>query len=132
MAMGTFPRSPSEKLNVDDRLGACVPVNPLRPEGLALPCGGKSKPMPVMVDVDPGEVMFDVFVIVKVSVLVCELNSQTTVAVDACALLAPTIVIVSARAVLTRHIEILKALAKMNSLRNENIAPPCSKFQICK
>src|SRR5690349_19767917 len=121
--MGTFPRSASEKLNVDDRLGACIPVNPLRPELLALPLGGRSKPMPVIVDVDPGEVMFDVFVIVKVRVLVCELNSQTTVAVDACLLSAPTMVIVSARAVPTRHIEMLKALAKMNSLR-ENIDPP--------
>ena len=79
---GTVPRSASEKLKVELRLGACAPVNPLRPEALALPSGGKSYPMPVIVDVDPGNVMFDVFVMVKVRVFVCELNSQTTVAVD--------------------------------------------------
>jgi hypothetical protein len=38
--------------------------------------------MPVMVDVEPGWVMLEVLVIVKVNVLVCELNSQTTVAVE--------------------------------------------------
>jgi hypothetical protein len=53
----------------DDKLGACMPVNPFNPEALALPSGGKSYPIPVMVEV-PGEV----FVIVKVKVLVCELN----------------------------------------------------------
>ena len=52
-------------------------------QALALPMGGRSKPMPVIVDVEPGCVMADVFVIVKVNVLVCELNSQTTVAVEA-------------------------------------------------
>lgn len=51
---GTFPRSPSEKSKVDDKLGACIPVKPFRPEALALPIGGKSKPMPVMVEVEPG------------------------------------------------------------------------------
>jgi hypothetical protein len=39
---GTFPKFPSEKSKVDCRLGACEPVNPLRPELLALPSGGKS------------------------------------------------------------------------------------------
>lgn len=39
---GTLPRSASEKLKVDERLGACEPVKPLRPEALALPPGGKS------------------------------------------------------------------------------------------
>src|SRR6185295_15156255 len=67
---GTFPRSPSEKSKFDDRLGACEPVKPFSPEELALPSGGKSKPMPVIVEVDPGCVMADVFVIVKVKVFV--------------------------------------------------------------
>jgi hypothetical protein len=57
-------------------------VKPFNPEALALPNGGKSKPIPVIVEVDPGCVMAEVFVIVKVNVLVCELNSQTTVAVE--------------------------------------------------
>ena len=96
---GTFPRAPSEKSKVDPRLGACEPVNPLRPELLALPTGGKSKPMPVMVEVDPGEVMFDVLVMVKVSVLVCELNVQTTEAVETVGLFLPVITIGSACAV---------------------------------
>ena len=39
---GTVPRSASEKVKLDDRLGACDPVNPLSPEALALPVGGKS------------------------------------------------------------------------------------------
>ena len=112
---GTFPRSPSEKINVDDRLGACIPVNPLRPEALALPSGGKSYPMPVIVDVDPGNVMFDVFVIVKVRVFVCALNSQTTVAVDSFLVSVPTMVIVSARALLTRHAVTTRILAKMSN-----------------
>ena len=43
--------------------------------------------------------MADVFVIVKVKVFVCELNSQTTVAVEAWPELTPEMVIVSARAV---------------------------------
>ena len=51
---GTFPRAPSEKVKFDDKLGACIPVKPFRPEALALPSGGKSKPMPVMVEVEPG------------------------------------------------------------------------------
>ena len=96
---GRFPKSPSEKVKFDDRLGACMPVKPFSPEALALPSGGKSKPMPVIVDVDPGCVMADVFVIVKVKVFVCELNSQTTVAVEAWPELTPEMVIVSARAV---------------------------------
>lgn len=67
---GTLPRSPSEKTKFELRLGACWPVNPLRPEALALPSGGRSYPMPVIVDVDPGNVMADVFVMVKVKVFV--------------------------------------------------------------
>ena len=112
---GTVPSAASENVKLDERLGACIPVNPLRPELLALPLGGKSKPMPVIVDVDPGEVMADVFVIVNVNVLVCELKLHTTVAVEACPVSAPTIVIVSARAELTRHAVTIKVLAKMSS-----------------
>ena len=52
--------------------------------------------MLVIVDVDPGCVMADVLVIVKVKVLVCALNSQTTVAVEKSPLSEPVIVIVSA------------------------------------
>ena len=59
--------------------------------------GGKSKPIPVIVEVDPGCVMAEVLVMVKVNVLVCELNSQTTVAVENWPELAPTMVMVSAR-----------------------------------
>ena len=107
---GTFPTSPSEKMKFDDRLGACMPVKPFSPEELALPTGGKSKPMPVIVDVDPGCVMADVFVIVKVKVFVCELNSQTTVAVEAWPESTPEMVMVSARTV---------AVANTNSAANE-------------
>ena len=107
---GTLPKSPSEKVKFDDRLGACIPVNPFSPDALALPTGGKSKPMPVIVEVDPGCVMADVFVIVKVKVFVCELNSQTTVAVEAWPEFTPEMVIVSARTV---------TLANTNSATNE-------------
>jgi len=94
---GTFPRSASEKMKFDDRLGACMPVKPFSPDALALPSGGRSKPMPVIVEVDPGCVMADVFVIVKVKVFVWELNSQTTVAVENWPESTPVTVIVSAR-----------------------------------
>ena len=57
-------------MKFDDRLGACIPVKPFNPEALAFPSGGKSKPMPVIVDVEPGWVIADVFVIVKVKVFV--------------------------------------------------------------
>jgi len=67
---GTFPRSASEKVKVAERLGACLPVKPLRPEALALPAGGRSNPIPVTVDVEPGWVMFEVFVIVNINVFV--------------------------------------------------------------
>jgi hypothetical protein len=67
----TLPTSASEKTKLADRLGACIPVKPFSPEALALPNGGKSKPIPVIVEVDPGCVMAEVFVIVKVNVLVC-------------------------------------------------------------
>jgi hypothetical protein len=71
-------------------------VKPLSPEGLAFPNGGKSKPIPVIVEVDPGVVIAEVFVIVKVRVLVCELNSQTTVAVENWPESTPTMLMVSA------------------------------------
>ena len=61
---GTLPTFASEKLKVEDKLGACEPVKPFNPEALALPPGGKSNPIPVIVEVDPGEVMFEVFVTV--------------------------------------------------------------------
>jgi hypothetical protein len=54
----------------EDRLGACDPVKPSNPEALAFPAGGRSKPMPVIVEVDPGVVIAEVFVIVKVKVFV--------------------------------------------------------------
>src|SRR5215207_7616939 len=78
----TLPTSASEKVKVDDALAAWLPVNPLSPEPLAFPLGGRSKPMPVIVEVELGCVMADVLVMVKVRVFVCELNSQTTVAVE--------------------------------------------------
>jgi hypothetical protein len=71
-------------------------VKPFNPLALAFPSGGRSKPIPVIVEVDPGCVMWDVFVIVKVKVLVCELNSHTTVAVENAPLSTPTMLIVSA------------------------------------
>jgi hypothetical protein len=80
---GTLPTFASEKVKFADKLAACMPVKPFNPEELALPPGGKSNPIPVIVEVDPGDVMFEVFVTVKVKVLVCELNSQTIVAVEA-------------------------------------------------
>lgn len=118
---GTFPRSASEKVNDELRLGACIPVKPFSPEGLALPSGGKSKPMAVMVEVEPGNVIWDVFVMVNVSVLVCALNSQTTVAVEACPLSTPTMVMVSACAVAETNAKTLTALKVMKSLRNRDI-----------
>jgi len=93
---GTLPRAPSEKVKFEDKLGACIPVNPFNPEALAFPSGGKSKPIPVIVDVEPGNVIADVLVMVKVNVFVWELNSQTTVAVDRCPEPAPVTVIVFA------------------------------------
>ena len=84
---GTVPRAASEKVKFADKLGACMPVKPFNPEALALPRGGKSNPIPVIVEV-PG----DVFVIVKVKVFVCELKLQTTVAVAACPEFTPEMV----------------------------------------
>ncbi|HEV2834986.1 MAG TPA: hypothetical protein VGW58_06700 [Pyrinomonadaceae bacterium] len=67
---GRFPTSASEKVKLELRLGACDPEKPFKPDALAFPVGGKSKPMPVIVDVDPGVVIADVLVMVNVKVLV--------------------------------------------------------------
>src|SRR5919106_2868510 len=93
---GTLPTSASENVKLEDRLAACIPVKPFNPDALAFPSGGRSKPIPVIVEVDPGVVMAEVFVIVKVRVLVCELNSQTTVAVENWPESTPTMLMVSA------------------------------------
>src|SRR5205085_10097236 len=50
---GTLPRAASEKSKVEVKLGACEPVNPFRPDELALPSGGRSNPIAVIVEVDP-------------------------------------------------------------------------------
>lgn len=96
---GTVPKSASENVKFDERLGACEPVKPSRPDEFALPRGGKSKPIAVMVEVDPGVVIADVFVMVKVNVFVCELNSHTTVAVENAPDSTPETLMVSALAV---------------------------------
>src|SRR6185369_17209586 len=124
LKFGTVPNAPSEKVKFDDKLGACMPVNPFNPEALALPSGGKSYPMPVIVEVDPGDVMAEVFVIVKVKVLVCELNSQTIVAVEAWPVSLPTILIVSARAVIVALAITNSAAIEKTSFLNRDIKPP--------
>jgi len=93
---GTVPSAASLNVKLDVMLGAWDPVNPLRPEGLAFPRGGKSKPIAVMVEVDPGCAIAEVLVIVNVNVFVWELNSQTTVAVENWPESTPTTLIVSA------------------------------------
>jgi hypothetical protein len=125
---GTLPTSPSEKVKFEDRLGACIPVKPFNPEALALPPGGKSNPIPVIVDVDPGDVIAEVFVIVKVNVLVCELKSQTIEAVEDWPEPVPTIVIVSARAVRPALAITSSATTEKISLlyRDMKNAPPCT------
>jgi hypothetical protein len=123
---GTFPTSASENVNEEPRLGACDPEKPFKPDALAFPVGGRSKPMPVIVDVDPGDVMADVLVIVNVSVLVAELKSQTTVAVENCPLWDPTMVMVSACAVAETMAKMLTALNEIINFRNGDIVPPCT------
>jgi hypothetical protein len=126
---GTLPRAASEKLNVDERLGACIPVKPFSPEALAFPVGGKSKPMPVIVEVDPGDVIADVLVMVKVNVLVCELNSQTTVAVESCPELTPTMVIVSARTLEVAAAKTTSAATEKTKRLNRGMRiPPWSSY----
>ena len=70
----------------------------------------------MIVDVEPGCVMLDVFVMVNVNVLVWELNSQTTVAVEACPVEVPTIEIVSALTVVLAALSINRAAIDRNSL----------------
>jgi len=122
---GTFPTSASEKMKFADKLGACMPVKLFSPEALALPSGGKSKPMLVIVEVDPGGVMADVFVMVKVKVFVCELNSQTTVAVEAWPESTPATVIVSARTLAALANTKSAASEKTNLLNRDMGTPPC-------
>lgn len=118
---GTLPRAASEKSKFDERLGACIPVKPLRPEALALPRGGRSKPIPVMVDVEPGWVIAEVLVIVNVNVLVWELNSQTTVAVENWPESTPAMVIVSARVDVVAAVITASAAKKKNNFRDLGI-----------
>jgi hypothetical protein len=92
-----------------------MPVKPFNPDALAFPAGGRSKPIPVIVEVEPGWVIADVFVIVKVKVFVWELNSQTTVAVENWPESTPETVIVSARTL---------AAAKTNSAASEKTNLP--------
>ena len=126
---GRLPRLPSEKSNVDERLGACDPVKPFSPEALAFPVGGKSKPMPVIVEVDPGVVIADVLVMVKVNVLVCELNSQTTVAVESCPELTPEMVIVSARTLEVAAAKTTSAATEKTKRLNRGMRiPPWSSY----
>ncbi|HLM24332.1 MAG TPA: hypothetical protein VK274_04705, partial [Pyrinomonadaceae bacterium] len=70
-----------------------------------------------IVDVEPGWVIADVFVIVKVNVFVCELNSQTTVAVENWPESTPVTVIVSART-------LVLAATKTNSATSEKTTLP--------
>lgn len=123
LKFGTLPNAASEKVKFADKLGACMPVKPFNPEALALPRGGKSNPIPVIVEVDPGDVMFEVFVTVNVNVLVCELNSQTIDAVEAWPVSLPTIVIVSARAVIPALAITISATIEKTSLLNRDIKP---------
>ena len=62
--------------------------------------------------------MAEVLVIVKVKVLVCELNSHTTVAVENCPDPTPAIVIVSARETVAATARTAKDPKEKNSLRN--------------
>jgi hypothetical protein len=69
-------------------------------------------------------VIAEVFVIVNVNVLVCALNSQTTVAVEKLPLSTPEIVIVSACAVAETMAKMLTALNEIKNFRNGDISPP--------
>jgi hypothetical protein len=79
--------------------------------------------MPVIVEVEPGDVMADVFVMVKVNVLVCELNSHTTVAVDAWPEFTPTIEMVSARTVVLTPARMRTVASARTCLLNRDIKP---------
>jgi hypothetical protein len=78
--------------------------------------------MPVIVAVDPGEVIFEVFVIVNVNVLVCELNSQTIVAVESWPEVTPVTVIVSARVVTAAPQKMMKAASEKINLPNRDMS----------
>src|SRR5690349_4510950 len=77
--------------------------------------------MPVIVEVEPGCVIADVFVIVKVNVFVWELNSQTTVAVEAWPELTPEMVIVSARTFVLAAAKTNSAASEKTNLPNRDI-----------
>ena len=62
-----------------------------------------------MVDVEPGDVIAEVFVIVNVNVFVCELKLQTIVAVESWPDVTPVTVIVSARVVTAAPLNIKSA-----------------------
>jgi hypothetical protein len=79
----------------------------------------------VIVDVEPGWVIADVFVIVKVKVFVWELNSQTTVAVENWPESTPVMVMVSARTVAALTIK-RRGASKKISLPSRTMGnPPC-------
>src|SRR4029078_889956 len=84
--------------------------------------------MPVIVDVEPGDVMAEGFVVGKVNVLVCELNSQTTVAVLARPEFTPTMLMVSARTVELTPGRMRTAASARIYLLNRDMEnpPPCS------
>ena len=128
---GTLPKFPSPKMKVEDALGACEPVKPFSPDELALPTGGKSNPMPVIVDVEPGDVIADVFVIVNVKVLVCALNSHTTVAVEAWPVFTPTMVIVSALTVALTPAMRISAASDTICLLNRDMENPLFLVRSC-
>jgi hypothetical protein len=99
-------------------------VKPFNPDPLALPVGGKSNPIPVIVEVDPGCVICEVFVIVNVNVFGAELNSQTTVAVENWPESTPVIVIVSALAVILAPAMTSRAKIENTSLPNRDMENP--------
>src|SRR5438045_7794223 len=86
--------------------------------------------MPVIVEVDPGCVMADVFVIVKVKVLVCELNSQTTVAVENWPEPTPATVMVSARTLALAAAITSSAASEHTNFNGDIERPPCTVSQI--
>jgi hypothetical protein len=84
----------------------------------------------VMVEVEPGWVMAEVFVIVKVNVLVWELNSHTTVAVENWPEPTPVTVMVSARAVaLALAITSKPAIENINLPIGDMGIPPCTRLK---
>src|SRR5687768_17175893 len=63
---------------------------------------------------------------VKVNVFVCELNTQSTVAVENWPVSTPTMVTVSACAVAETRAKMLTALNVIRNFRNRDIFPPCT------